>query len=103
MVCQWRPDASSWKLIAAHLTIHLNGGPSLAIGYHFWLPKLVPRTDFGCQIWSGGTSFSKISAKISSRGPVFGGTEFGVTELSQYLIEQSKEISTCSSRVLSCS
>ena len=32
---------SSWKLIAARLTIHLNGGPFLAMGDHF-----------GCQNWS---------------------------------------------------
>ena len=56
MVCQWRPDASSWKLIAAHLTIHLNGGPSLAIG-----------TTFGCQNWSPGPI---LAAKFGLGGPV---------------------------------
>ena len=34
---------------------------------------------FGCQNWSGGTSFGKIFAKIGPGGPILGGTNFGVT------------------------
>ena len=41
-------EADGWKLIAAHLKIHLNGGPFLAIGDHFCFccQNYSPRTDF---------------------------------------------------------
>ena len=52
------------------------GGPLLARGDHFWLPKLVRGDHFFSQKRSGGTSFS---AKIGPAGPILGGTDFGVT------------------------
>ena len=55
------------KLIATHLTIHLNGGPFLARG-----------TTFGCQNWSPGPI---LAAKICPGEPLLGETNFRVIAL----------------------
>ena len=73
-------EANGRKLIAAHLTIHLNGRPFLARGPLFlncpppsnqlWLPNLVQ-----------GTSFGKFLPKSVWKTTFGGGTDFGVTDL----------------------
>ena len=95
VACQWRHawnEANGWKLIAACLTIHLNGGPFLAMGDHFWLPKTgPPRVILAAKLGPGqGTSFGKISAKISPGEPFLGGTDFGVIIQSLNHIREEK-------------
>ena len=60
-------EANGRKLIATHLTIHLNGGPFLARG-----------TTFGCQNWSPGPI---LAAKICPGEPLLGETNFRVIAL----------------------
>ena len=49
------------------------------------LPKSVRPDQFWQQKWSGGTSFS---AKIGPARPILGGTDFGVTALSETITFQ---------------
>ena len=52
-------EETGWKSIAAHLTIHLNGGPLLAA--------------------KTGPTGPILAAKSGPGGPLLGGTDFGVT------------------------
>ena len=72
MACQWRlacneSDANGWKMIAARLAIHLNGGPLLAaktgppgpiLAAKFGpggpvLAKFLPKSVRGDHFWGG--------------------------------------------------
>ena len=87
-------ETNGRKLIAALLTIHLNGGPFLArgttFGCHNWLPEWILAAKFG-----PGDQFWQVFCQNQSRGPLLGVNNFGVTVPSHTVC---KVIIACDSR-----
>ena len=65
-------NANDWKLIAACLTIHLNGGPFLAMGDHFSAKIGPPGQILAAKFGPRGSVLAKFLPK-SVQGDHFGG------------------------------